>query len=181
MSLTSVTIPFSKGKGRAFYFSFLFSRFFYSPSDEEQSTVATPVTSTNNDDDSFFGWLSGTNSDDPTSPSTTEYATTTENNYSMKDWIGSLFGMTPPPKTTTQNPLNNPNHWLAVLASHVATTTAKPTIKRPEKEASKRAKYDDYQIWRISPSTNAHLEFLREYKGSSDGGKIQWLKGPSMR
>lgn len=45
----------------------------------------------------------------------------------------------------------------------------------------RRVKYDDYQILRLIPATNAQLEFLREYKESEDGEKVQWLKGPAMR
>lgn len=81
--------------------------------------------------------------------------------------------------TTTQSPLQSPHQWLTMLANHMATTTAKPP--RTKIETPKRAKYDDYQVWRVIPSTQAHVDFLREYKMSSDGEKIHWLKGPAMR
>lgn len=66
-----------------------------------------------------------------------------------------------------------------MLAQHMATTTAKPP--RKQKEIPKRIKYEDYQVWRISPSTQAHVDFLRDFKASSDGEKVQWLKGPALR
>lgn len=84
--------------------------------------------------------------------------------------------------TTTHSPLSalqSPDQWLSMLASHMATTTAKPP--RMKVETPIRVKYDDYQVWRVMPSTQAHVDFLREYKTSSDGEKIHWLKGPAMR
>lgn len=73
---------------------------------------------------------------------------------------------------------NNPQQWLAMIASHMAATTKSPNV---QEEIPKRVKYDDYQVWRVIPSTQAHLEYLREYKASADGKKIHWLKGPAMR
>lgn len=105
------------------------------------------------------------------------------------DWFTGLFGgetttKAPPIITTTRSPLlanalQSPHQWLNLLASHMATTTVKPP--RMKTETPKRVKYDDYQVWRVTPSTQAHVDFLREYKMSSDGERIHWLKGPSMR
>lgn len=105
-------------------------------------------------------------------------------------WFSGLFGgetttKAPSVTTTTLSPLlpiglnglQSPAQWLTMLAHHIATTKP-PPIK---KETPKRAKYDDYQVWRVAPSTQAHVDYLREYKASSDGEKIHWLKGPAMR
>lgn len=50
-----------------------------------------------------------------------------------------------------------------------------------EKKNSPRVSYDNYQIWRVIPSTQGHLEFLRDYKDFDDSEQVLWLKGPSMR
>lgn len=68
-----------------------------------------------------------------------------------------------------------------MLTAHMATMQS-PTISTMNRTgALKRMKYDDYQIWRIVPSTHAHLEFLREFKESDDSQNVLWLKGPAMR
>lgn len=71
--------------------------------------------------------------------------------------------------------------WFEMLTAHMATMQS-PTVSTMNRTGSlKRVKYDDYQIWRIVPSTQAHLEFLREYKESEDSQNVLWLKGPAMR
>lgn len=109
----------------------------------------------------------------------------------LADWFSGLFGgetTTKAPSTTTTttthspliaSALQSPHQWLTMLASHMATTTAKPSHMKTE--TPKRVKYDNYQVWRVTPSTQAHVDFLREYKSSSDGERIRWLKGPAMR
>lgn len=68
-----------------------------------------------------------------------------------------------------------------MLTAHMATMQS-PTVSTMNRTgALKRMKYDDYQIWRIVPSTHAQLEFLREFKESDDSQNVLWLKGPAMR
>lgn len=67
----------------------------------------------------------------------------------------------------------------AQMATMNTLTSTSSTMNRTT--VLKRVKYDDYQVWRIMPSTHAHLEFLREYKQSDENEHMLWLKGPSMR
>lgn len=57
----------------------------------------------------------------------------------------------------------------------------RPTYTVNKTQGPRRVKYDDYQVWRVMPSTQAHLEYLIEYKESDDSEKVHWLKGPAMR
>lgn len=71
-----------------------------------------------------------------------------------------------------------------MLTSQMASAAAKiqaSAATKKENNAPKRVTYDDYQIWRIVPSTTGHLEFLQEYKDSDYGENVAWLKGPSLR
>lgn len=68
-----------------------------------------------------------------------------------------------------------------MLAAHMATMDSPTPSTVNRTTGSKRVKYDDYQIWRITPSTLAQLEFLKEYKESDEHENVLWLKGPAMR
>lgn len=74
-----------------------------------------------------------------------------------------------------------------MLTSQMASAAQKfkESAEKRQKESKntgpKRVVYDDYQIWRITPSTQAHLEFLQEYKSFDYSERIVWLKGPSMK
>lgn len=68
-----------------------------------------------------------------------------------------------------------------MLAAHMATMDSPTPSTVNRTTGSKRVKYDDYQIWRITPSTLAQLEFLKEYKESDGHENVLWLKGPAMR
>lgn len=68
-----------------------------------------------------------------------------------------------------------------MLAAHMATMESPTPSTVNRTTGSKRVKYDDYQIWRITPSTLAQLEFLKEYKESDGHENVLWLKGPAMR
>lgn len=78
------------------------------------------------------------------------------------------------PSTTT----SPTNQLLAMLATQM-TSIRRPSMNKTS--IQKRVKYDDFQIWRLMPSTQAHLEYLREFKKSDEFGNIHWLKGPAMR
>lgn len=69
------------------------------------------------------------------------------------------------------------------MAAHMATmqSPSAPTSTLNRTNVLKRVRYDDYQIWRIIPSTLAQLEFLKEYKESDEHENVLWLKGPAMR
>lgn len=69
---------------------------------------------------------------------------------------------------------------MANAAQKFKESAAKKEIQR-QNTGPKRVTYDDYQIWRIAPSTPAHLEFLQEYKSFDYSERIVWLKGPSMK
>lgn len=47
--------------------------------------------------------------------------------------------------------------------------------------ASTRVHYDNYQLWRVSPSTEMHLQFLENYRDTPRGSKLLWWKGPTLR
>lgn len=68
-----------------------------------------------------------------------------------------------------------------MLAAHMATMDSPTPSTVNRTTGSKRVKYNDFQIWRITPSTLAHLEFLKEYKESDEHENVLWLKGPAMR
>lgn len=127
--------------------------------------------------------------------------------YLFSGWIAGLFGLDSPtttttttsttthsPPTTTQqnflsivNPLQSPQQWLTFLAGHMATSTSNQassgqqttSTDKPEKARSKN--YSNFQLWRLIPSDQNQLNYLREYKESSDSERIHWLKGPAMR
>lgn len=68
------------------------------------------------------------------------------------------------------------------IASHMAKLQLPSPSATPNRKGEiKRVNYDDYQIWRVLPSTHQHLEYLREYKESDSSERVLWLKGPSMR
>lgn len=117
------------------------------------------------------------------------------NSYSFfaQDWFSSLFSggttttVKPEPvavASTAATPAVAPdaNKWFEMIASHMATMNPSSTASTMNRtQVLKRTKYDDYQIWRITPSTLAHLEFLKEYKQSDEHENVLWLKGPAMR
>lgn len=107
-------------------------------------------------------------------------------------WFSNLFsnGVTTTTTTVTPEPVQvtteksstlDSKKWLDMLASHLATMQSPTPSTMNRTSVLKRVKYDDYQIWRIMPSTQAQLEFLREYKESDEYENVLWLKGPSMR
>lgn len=183
-----------------------YDSFFYGSTEENDATSTTSPTSTSSaESEGFFDWLNGGSNEVDTTESASaisaEHSNQSKlrtldqrcvfyrlNEFRFADWFSGLFGTekttkAPPVTTTTMhsplNALQSPDQWLSILASHMATTTTKPT--RMKIETPKRVKYDDYQVWRVMPSTQAHVDFLREYKTGSDGEKIHWLKGPAMR
>lgn len=79
-------------------------------------------------------------------------------------------------------PLPDTKKWLETIASHMAKLQIPSPSSNPSRKGeAKRAKYDDYQIWRVTPATHANLEYLREYKEQDSSERVLWLKGPSMR
>lgn len=103
-------------------------------------------------------------------------------------WFSNLFTNTEAStkveaiiEVTTLKPsttISPQNQLLAMLATQM-TSIRRPSMNRTS--IQKRVKYDDFQIWRLMPSTQAHLEYLREFKRSDEFGNIHWLKGPAMR
>lgn len=63
--------------------------------------------------------------------------------------------------------------------STTTTTTVKP-LPVPS-DINVKITYDNYQVWRLMPSTDEHLRFLKEYRLSADGERLQWWKGPTLR
>lgn len=110
-------------------------------------------------------------------------------------WFSNLFSKGESTTTTTAKPESvdvttekssstlDGKKWFEMLTAHMATmqlpTPTSSTMNRTS--VLRRMKYDDYQIWRIVPSTHAQLEFLREYKESDEHQNVLWLKGPAMR
>lgn len=70
---------------------------------------------------------------------------------------------------------------LTAQMANAAQKIRASALKRNQDNGPKRVTYDDYQIWRITPSTTTHMEFLSEYKTYDTSEKIVWLKGPSMK
>lgn len=81
----------------------------------------------------------------------------------------------------TPETVDKKQQWLTMIANQIQAM--KPTLSPNLNQTyvPKRAKYDNYQIWRVLPSTQAHLDYLVEYKESDDEEKVHWLKGPAMR
>lgn len=101
-------------------------------------------------------------------------------------WLSSLFhtensvdGVSG--SSTQQTPIESSQHnqLLSMLATKLASGTRKPSINVTS--VPRRVKYEDYQIWRLMPSTQAHVEYLREVKETNEYSKLLWLKGPAMR
>lgn len=96
---------------------------------------------------------------------------------------------TPPPKDSSAEankvtPIPNSKIILDMLTSQMANAATKIKATAAAKNqinVPKRVSYDNYQIWRITPATTEHLQFLQEYKVFDYYEKVQWLKGPSMR
>lgn len=79
-------------------------------------------------------------------------------------------------------PLPDTKKWLETLTAHMAKLQIPSPSSNPNRKGEmKRANYDDYQIWRVTPATHANLEYLREYKEQDSSERVLWLKGPSMR
>lgn len=66
-----------------------------------------------------------------------------------------------------------------MLTTKIKEIRKPPSVNRTS--VLKRVKYEDYQIWRLLPSTQAHVDYLRELKESNEYEKLLWLKGPAMR
>lgn len=45
----------------------------------------------------------------------------------------------------------------------------------------KRKFYNKYQMWRIYPTTKEHVNFLEDFRFSTEENEIQWWKGPTLR
>lgn len=83
----------------------------------------------------------------------------------------------------------NPQKWIGILAQQIVNATpskisenlsenSEPTIYY---EPLKKMSYNKYQIWRLKIHKESQLKALERYKMSSDGAKIYWLTGPSLR
>lgn len=114
--------------------------------------------------------------------------------HSFLDWFSNLFSNSESTTTTTIKPdpvevtteklssSLDSKKWFELLTAHMATMQTPATATTVNRtNVLRRVKYDDYQIWRIIPSTQAQLEFLREYKNSDENENVLWLKGPAMR
>lgn len=109
-------------------------------------------------------------------------------------WFVNLFSggsTTPSPKDSSAEanankvtPVPNSKIILDMLTSQMANAATKIQASAAAKNQNtgpKRVNYDNYQIWRITPSTTEHLQFLQEYKDSDYSESVLWLKGPSMK
>lgn len=70
---------------------------------------------------------------------------------------------------------------MGLLANHMATTTKPPEADVNRPGVPRKVSYTNYQLWRLTPKTDAQVDYLREYKYSSDGQKVQWWKGPARK
>lgn len=171
-----------------------YDKFFFgsdADSDEvEQSLINVAVPSTTTESGLFQWFASG---EDTTEKVTTELEIKKPvSSESNSNWFSSLlYGS----ETTTIDPIQSEvmptkasiisnekkNEWFAMLAAHMGTMTTPTTHPMNRSNVLRRIKYDDYQIWRVTPATQAQLAVLREYKESDEEDKISWLKGPALR
>lgn len=156
----------------------------------EQSSINEAIPSTT-PESGLFQWFAS--SEDTTEKviikPETDKPVSSESN---PNWFSSLFYGS---ETTTIEPIKSDdistkasiisnekkNEWFAMLAAHMGTMTTPTTHTMNRTNVLRRIKYDDYQIWRVTLSTQAQLAVLREYKESDEEGRILWLKGPAMR
>lgn len=93
----------------------------------------------------------------------------------------SIFQAESSAEATTAQPSTDMKNQLFSMLATKLDGIRKPSTAVNRTAALKRVKYDDYQIWRMLPSTQAHVDYLRELKESNDYEKLLWLKGPAMR
>lgn len=187
-----------------------YDKFFLGSEETEETTTSTTtpkpkIKSTT--ESGFFSWFGGSSEVNSEKPAgTTEQSKTEEFSeclflisilkfQQLLGWFPNFGLFSSGATTTTVKPESvevttkkpsstiDANKWIEMLGSHLATmqspSSTASTMNRTH--VLKRVKYDDYQIWRIVPSTQAQLEFLREYKESDESENVMWLKGPSMR
>ncbi|XP_031627143.1 uncharacterized protein LOC116343295 isoform X2 [Contarinia nasturtii] len=156
-----------------------YDKFFFGSDSEETTPTSIPHVKLTTEP-GFFSWLSG--SGEVTTEKTVVEQTQTEKN----SWFSNLFSKgdsttTVKPEATTQS--TDGKKWIEMLSAHMATmqTPSSQSSSMNRTNVLRRVKYDDYQIWRVTPSTQAHLEFLRESKDTGEFENVRWLKGPAMR
>lgn len=165
-----------------------YDRFFFGSDSVEDDQVSTAFPVLSSTESSFFGWLSES---EESTEKVTAPPVKPPQSASNSNWFSNLFSSdesttkaTTNDDVSTSKPIisnEKKNEWLAMLAAHMGTMTTPTTQQTNRTNILRRVKYDDYQIWRIIPSTHAQLEFLREYKESDENERVRWLKGPAMR
>lgn len=85
------------------------------------------------------------------------------------------------PETSTVENLSSYN-IIEKVKQLLSPTESETRQKLPTvKSKLRRKKYDDYQLWRISPKSKEDINYLEDFKMSTEGLKIHWLKGPSSK
>lgn len=80
-----------------------------------------------------------------------------------------------PTKTSAE-----PSYNFMDLVTQYISPRKRMSVKSKAKKLL-RKKYDDYELWRISPRTKDDMKTIDEFKMSIEGRQVHWLKGPSSR
>lgn len=104
------------------------------------------------------------------------------------NWISNSIQTIPTlsPVFDPGRPVNAPTNWNTVLNTiRNVTQSIRPIPQVPhiysENYDSIKNNYDGYQMWRILPTTQEHVNILTEYRQNEEDISLIWLKGPSLR
>lgn len=90
-----------------------------------------------------------------------------------------------PATTTTERPLTStteePSYNFLEKVSQYLNPARQEIPKHKPKIKHHRKKYDDYQLWRITPKSKDETNFIEDFKMSLEGEKVHWLKGPMLK
>lgn len=90
----------------------------------------------------------------------------------------------PPPTTSTvrsnKSSTDKPS-LIEMLSQYFSPTETKLSGEQPTTVKLRRKKYDGYQLWRIYSTTKDDVNSIEDFKMSSEGLKVHWLKGPSTK
>lgn len=118
----------------------------------------------------------------------TAFSSTTQENWLLSPWnhLDDDESEVSPsaPSTTTVSSATSPEtpsyDFLEMFTNYISPKQKSLTGAKP-KSRLRRKKYDGYQLWRLFPSTKDDAKFIEEFKMSSEGVRVHWLKGPSWK
>lgn len=124
----------------------------------------------------------------------TAFSSTTQGNWLLSPWnhldydeneISPSAPSDPTTVPTTVVPLASTSEppsydFFEMFTNYISPKQKSLTTAKP-KTRPRRKKYDGYQLWRLLPSSKDEAKFIEEFKMSSGGVHVHWLKGPSLK